>query len=340
MLTHMLTNYVVMMMSYAGMALYLLLVRRRDWRSAYHVAFEAALWVLAAELLYGAVLLRFDLSQLLRGFGYYESVGVEMGDGYSFSLAATLLGYPSVIVFSACGAVLSALAVANVRPAWRARHAGLYVLWIAVPLILLSVVQKKNTYYIWYTAPAVAFLAAGFLRRLAPRWKAVAVVFFLGTALLHWRGPVSPLEGWLNPAHFQRGKPFLLESIGYQPAGSLAKSAREILDAADRCAPPGGRAIAVLDSRWAAHEIYMGTLALSPRDRFWFRMEPGTLIPPEMMLVEPSDPEQRTKSRALLEPFVHEWYAEFIATHPVTAVVGRYQVRCGTTERGEVTLDR
>ncbi len=155
-----------------------------------------ALIILAAGLAFAASVFVFGLYRTgapwVPHVDYYFTENVNALAASPGSRALSLLAYPYLIVLHQLGPFMSLALTAGVFGLIRKNHSGRFGLlfWLFGPLIILSLIGKKNFYYDYYALAAAAPLAAVGLASFAERklWPAVAISSVLCVATFSlWR---------------------------------------------------------------------------------------------------------------------------------------------------------
>ena len=342
-LAHMITHFLIAMMSWAGMYFFSVAARIRagDQRFALEVKKEIPRLVLCAVLLILAAINR-GLPFGAEFFSYYSQ---EAGGNYAFgaSFADHLLAYPEVVAFSAAGLILCGLACACLLPGFRSRRAGLFLFWFLPPLLLLTVAAKKNVYYIWIAVPAVSLLASEVINRLPARWKKLWVLACLGFAAMHLFHFASPLESLINGKVFETGPAVINENTVERDR--LAKSsdmilAQAVLDHASKCGDPRGRPLVAYHPSpflWRPVRLYFAMLSIDRRPKYWF----ADLMPFEVSMQAVVVRIDSGTEELSGEPIQDDIWARRFSSHREIFQSAEFRVYCpDETEPRATTQDR
>ena len=240
------TQFAVTMICLGGMYLYSLLIRLRTKSIISLLKSEAPLFVFAAVALVAVAVGRYELYFFEFIYSYYTSEALEYTRSSGAPWTSHLLAYPRLILFSTTGIALVLLTFFQAHRRFRMPYLGLYILWLLIPLILLTLLDKKNAFYSWYLPPALAFMAAGTISRF-PAWcRVLAICGCAITMLLHLIGWVAPFERWVDPTPFEEGRPELLLKPESVDGPETVRFAKEIYSAIKNCGSVENRKLALV----------------------------------------------------------------------------------------------
>ena len=319
-LTHMLTNFLIMMLSFAGMILYSYFVRRKELLHGRVLFREVGLWLIGGAIVVVVVFFRINRFNIQQLGGYYVTEAANQSGSW-----LKLLAYPEVLVLSAAGVGLCILALLAFWPPARCKQAGLYLCWLVLPLVVLTLVQKKNTYYIWYAAPAVTLLAAGVIRRASGRVKAAVLIVSLVFAGGHLFDLAGNWEWLIEQNLFQGNMPFYLQSGGKANETELLAEAQKVLDLAAECGELKEQAILAVSDYWASVPLAFALQYLKrgqyyvPKNPNWSWIIQGVVVDSLPIGSDGTDS---------LIPGVQQRYLEFINSHIPTRQVSGYRIYC------------
>ena len=326
-LTHMLTNFLIMMLSFAGMILYSYFVRRKELLHGRVLLREVGLWLASGVVAAAVMFFRISRNSMEQLSGYYVTEAANQSGSW-----LTLLAYPEVLVLSAAGVSLCILALIAFSPPARSKQAGLYFFWLVLPLVVLTFSQKKNTYYIWYAAPAVTLLAAGVIRR-TPQWaKAAVLLICLTAAGGHLVGQPAYWERVIHHDLFQGQTSFELRKRNNVEQPEILAEARKMLELAAGCGELKEKSLLVLSDRWASLPLAFALMYLE-RGRYYLPHDPEGVWPKQGVVVD-SLPIGSDGTDSLI-PGAQQRYLEFITSHQPTFTEGDYRIYCLQDSRPE-----
>lgn len=332
-LTHMVTNFLVMMTSFSGLYLYVLIIRFKEdgpgaaWRQEW------------PRLLVGFFLLivicwhRLDFADLFVFIRYYFQQSTA-GLTAHLSWLRRALAYPQIIAFSACGPVVCLLALLAIFKRLRAERLGLYLLWALLPLVLLTPVDKKNAYYAWYLAPAFSLIAAQAVIRMPLKVRQGFVVLCLILAGMHLFWRPSPTEPLVDKAPFDLENPYPLIPIHVYPEAEILGQAQRVLDLAARCGPLDGRPLTYfLDNPESGNPaVYFAMLHLDQKPRYWLFEKDRAVYPPGLIAVEIPNPDP--SEQAEKEPWLMDIYQRIVSGYPAWRDPSGARVFCADPSAG------
>ncbi|MEM2915635.1 MAG: hypothetical protein QXH91_09615, partial [Candidatus Bathyarchaeia archaeon] len=284
-LTHAITNFFITMMSFLGIYLYSVFARIKDFKFTSVVKSESPRLLLAALALIIVNRIRIPggITELLR---YYQTEATAFeATKYGAQLAPWFvhaLAYPSVLLFSSAGVILCAIALLNIKWRLRSPHSWMYLLWILIPLLFLTPIGKKNTYYVWILTPAISLLAAEVILRLPNKIKKLWVVTCFAFAALHFINFASPLEQLADIPVFQGH--YLMNNIQNEKGftKNVFKTARDAIELAERCGDIKNKPLVIVQPPVISPaKLYFVMLYLDQRPIYWF---PRNLDPAEKFI--------------------------------------------------------
>ncbi|MBZ0271518.1 hypothetical protein K8I61_05750 [bacterium] len=197
-MAHTFTNFVIAMMSFAAIYLvYLVQIARIAPSLALR---REAPWIAAgAVAAVTAIVVRFGVDRLAIMIPYY---GIEMDLPPETGTSTSFFLYPEELFFVALGVGLTLAALPAASKRFRFGGFWMYVAWALVPLVALGFVSKKQNYYIWYAAPALAIIAGRVLGRLPGAFRALAPMLLILLAVARQIGDISPLADFVERDKF------------------------------------------------------------------------------------------------------------------------------------------
>ncbi|MBZ0271519.1 hypothetical protein K8I61_05755 [bacterium] len=233
--THMFTNAVVAMISFAAMyaAFIVPAVRSSPKKVLAHESWRVAL---SAVALAAALVVRFGAQSLYITLMYY---GEETNQAVAAHLPRHPLAYPQALFFGAVGLGLTLAAVPALWKRYRFEGFWVYGAWALAPLAVLSLMAKKHNNYVWYAAPAVAIIAARVSWHLPRRIKIAIPALLLLSAAGRHLCDITPAEDWIDRQVYYHGVYADLTARLYIEPDIVAAYAREIEQLDQSCDRPG-----------------------------------------------------------------------------------------------------
>lgn len=296
------TNFVLMMMSFCGIYLYSILFRSKEKGLLPVIVSEIPRLVVAAVPFLFVKKIR-PLTSI--PLGYY---GDEMARFGAREIGAPIisslfkfLAYPSVLFFSAAGVFLCLIALLNFHKKLRGLYVWMYLLWMLIPLAILTPIPKKSTFYVWLLAPAISLLAVEVILKF-PRWAKVSwLALCFVFAALHLVCHASPFERHVFARQLWDVSP-LIKDHCYEKdrMQQSVEAARKVLKLAEKCKDVKNYPIvAIHNFRLHPMDLYFSMLYLNQKMTYWF-LKGMNLEEERVIFVEVIDDEQT--SLKLKEP--------------------------------------
>lgn len=333
------TQWGVAMTSLPGMYLYTLW-KRSGTRSLWSIfKQDLPLILLAIAALVVFALARFNQQQFDLFLNYYSSEAFEFDriehDGFQpLSWYRQILAYPQVLVFSASGLLLCLLAAGQILPRYRSKQVWLYLLWIIPPLLFFSYLQKKNTFYGWYMAPAISLMAADTVLRFNKWLKTAAIVLFMLLAVLHLRYWISPLEAWMDIEAFEMHNPDRLVAKVGLDENEIKSRAAEMNDLLLACANLDRRSLYILEyparTQVQPYMFQMANLNAKPNYQVWgTHVKQFSVTDMVIELKNEVEPEPEPEKEIYLLPEIMGLMREVL---PLTLENEKYRLYCRPSE--------
>lgn len=284
------TDFILWMTGWGGLFLGKLYYLTKQDRPVYKTFIFEAIGGAASVF---CLLLIMKLRASYPATGFFEYYRGEMtNQKYDFiSWFDHLITYPKVILLSSVGFVYCAVACFGFSKKHRGRHNVLYLMMILIPLIVLTLINKKNHYYIWMFVPAIAFLAAGSVSGMPVLLKRGWILLCLILAAMHLIGESAPLERYLDELvienkHMGVGAELSLSGTEFDFKSSMPV-AKKVLEMVNQCRLPKNAPVIVRTNRNPRpFVIYYCMLYQNQDHSYWFFDDMPTSIMKNAAIIE------------------------------------------------------
>lgn len=268
----MITNFIIWCMAWAGIFLFLMIGQRKNFES-WGNFLKWKIGRIALGVLGFVLVWLFHSSLSVQSFvNYYIAESMQPGIS-PVAWYQHFVAYPKMLLLSSAGVIYCGLAMLSFTKRFRFVNQAMYVWMVLLPLIALTLMTKKNHYYVWMIAPIVAIMAAGCVTNFPVWLKKIWIGICVAFALLHLVNWASPLERFLDDSIVEAQNVKLGDRL-YGKAVDIEQALRtaaRVLPLADQCdLPKTAPLIAISKGTSSPEALYFAMLYLDQDRSYWF----------------------------------------------------------------------